>query len=117
PSGKPGAETTFIIVSCLFGLCVIGDPCEVDENAAFFTDDPCVMSRWHMENGSRAVLHLGTVIHAHGHAPLQNIAGMCRLAGRRTADRLDVLGPAPSRFKGPASHRVVADGHDVELSF
>jgi len=100
-------------------LCRLGVLCrpgKIDQHAALIANDPGVVTGRHIECITRAIFDFGTVIHLHEHAPFKDIAGMRRLARRRSNDGLDMLRPTPSGFKDAPANCMITDCNDLKLA-
>ena len=84
------------------------DTSDIEQDTTLISNDPGIMSRWHIEDVTRSIFHLGAIIHPYRHPSLKDHAGMSCLARIGSCNRFYVQAPAPARLKFAASHGLFA---------
>src|ERR1043165_4046191 len=79
--------------------------------------DPGIMTGWDDANVASLPVEFSSVVHAHLHAPGDDVPLVRDLAALAARDRLDALRPTPARLASPAHDRQAADLYRLRAPF
>src|SRR5680860_845605 len=98
---------------CWFGVCRDSG---IKHYAVFVADGPGIVSRLQEEHVAGPEGHLGPVIGPNSHLLRHADAGMSWHTRIGARDRLHILGPLPTRFKGPLAQSEIPERDDVNVT-
>src|SRR5438132_11105824 len=99
----------------LAALRVSLQPAEVEQHAAVVLDPRIVAGR-HVERVAGPYLQLGSIGHPDCHPSLEDVADVLDLAHVGAAERLHMLGPAPTRLERSAPDHVPVQIDELHLA-